>query len=65
VDTTRKKLMMENANERSYLNYTMKNDSILLVDGNFFGDTLNLELKKIDLKKLPLLQNEFHWTIDQ
>jgi uncharacterized membrane protein YphA (DoxX/SURF4 family) len=65
VDTTRKKLMMENANERLYLNYTMKNDSILLVDGNFFGDTLNLELKKIDLKKLPLLQNEFHWTIDQ
>ncbi|MEO6242931.1 MAG: hypothetical protein ABIQ40_16485 [Bacteroidia bacterium] len=65
VDTTRRKLMIDNENTHCFLDYSQTNDSTLNINGIFFGDTLHLELKKIDLKKLPLLQDDFKWTIDQ
>lgn len=65
VDTVRKKLMIEDGHLHSFPDYVVKNDSTLFIDGEFFGDTLHIELRKIDLKKLPLMEDEFRWTIDQ
>lgn len=65
VDTVRKKFMIENGHLHSFPDYALKNDSTLFLDGEFFGDTLHVEMRKIDLQKLPLLQDEFRWTIDQ
>lgn len=64
VDTTRKKLMIKNESAHSFLDYT-ENKNKLLVDGIFFGDTLKMELEKIDLEKLPLMEDDFEWAIDQ
>lgn len=65
VDTTRKKLMIKNESGLSYLDYSMRNESAFLLNGIFFGDTLHVEMEKVDLKTLPLLQDEFKWAIDQ
>lgn len=46
-----------------YLNYRMVNDTIYL-QGMINSTPIFVNGKKIDLKKLPLLQNQFHLTID-
>jgi hypothetical protein len=51
--------------KRYYLDYQMKVDSTMLLEGIFKGDTLHLELKKNDLEKLPLLQKDFEWAWDE
>lgn len=48
----------------SVLHYTVVNDSIFFLDSEEGRHSLHLELKKINLEKLPLLQNEFNWTAD-
>ncbi len=65
TDTVRKKLMIKSENAFSYLNYTERKDSTLHLDGIFFGDTLHVELEKVNLKTLPLLQDDFEWAIDE
>jgi hypothetical protein len=45
------------------LNYSLRSDSSMILRGDFFGDTLLLHLKKLDLKNLWLLQDEFEWTV--
>jgi len=47
------------------LSYNKINDSTLNLSGCIKGDSLQIGLKKIDLKKLPVFQTQFHWTIDQ
>lgn len=42
------------------LNYTLK-DSILTLQGTHKGDTLHIEAKQYDLKKLRLINRGFHW----
>ncbi|MDQ3112086.1 MAG: hypothetical protein M3R17_19560 [Bacteroidota bacterium] len=67
VNIPEKQLMFRNedGNGFSSLNYSEKNDSTLLINGTFFGDKLNLELRKIDLEKLPLMQDDFQWAWDE
>lgn len=51
-------------NEKIIFDYRATSDSILQLHTITHGDTLQIELQKIDWRKLPLLQNEFNWTID-
>jgi hypothetical protein len=64
VDTARHKIMLELAGEHAYLDYRQITGDHFSVAGNFFGDTLKIELNKINLQHLPLMQKEFHWMID-
>lgn len=64
VDTNRRKLMIKNGNAHAFLDYVEGRNS-LQVDGNFFGDTLKMEMQKINLGKLPLQEDEFQWMIDE
>ena len=49
----------------NHLNYEKVNDSTLRLSGCIKGDSIQINLKKIDLSKLPVFQTQFHWTIDQ
>jgi hypothetical protein len=49
--------------EDFFLNYK-RVDNDLFVNGTIGDQHLNLKLKKMNLNDLPLLKNEFHWTID-
>jgi hypothetical protein len=40
-------------------------DSTMLLSGIVNGDSITIRSKQIDLQKLPLLQPDFHWTIDE
>jgi len=45
----------------------LTNDSInniLKLEGNFFGYPLNTIVEPIDLSKMPIYEDSFHWTID-
>lgn len=46
------------------LNYTAMPDGIIKLNGIINNDTLSVLLQTIDLKGLPVLQQEFHWTSD-
>ncbi|MES2429366.1 MAG: hypothetical protein V4556_00435 [Bacteroidota bacterium] len=46
------------------LNYTIYPDSTLGLNGIIDNDSLHIQLRQIDIKKLPALQKEFHWTSD-
>jgi uncharacterized membrane protein YphA (DoxX/SURF4 family) len=63
VDTNRRKLMIKDGNAHSFLNYAEEKNT-LRVDGVFLGDTLRMEMEKIDLTKLPLQVDEFQWMMD-
>lgn len=41
------------------------NDSIMLLKGDFFGDSLNIDATKINIENMPLYKDNFKWTIDQ
>lgn len=45
------------------VHYRLLNDSTLQLSGNFFGSDLFVQMKKEDLSKLWLLQDEFDWTV--
>lgn len=66
TDTLSHKMIIENdeGSVQTFFNYVKTSDSTLLLDGVFRKDTLHLQLRKINLKKLPLLQEEFGWTIE-
>jgi len=66
-DTTNKYLVLtdyEHQNAVRQLQYHVKNDSTVLLQGIWQKDSLQVLLKPIDIKKLPALKNEFSWTID-
>lgn len=65
-DTLNKFLLIDNYGDsvKTKLHYTQLNDSALILNGKFYGDSLIVYLRKINLNKLPLLQKEFNWTID-
>lgn len=65
-DAIAKQLIIENPADSisSELFYFTPNDSILILRGKLREDTIEIKTKKIDLKKLSALQNEFNWTID-
>lgn len=47
------------------LKYIDVNNALQQLHGNIKGNSFDVELEKILLEQLPLLQNEFHWTIDE
>ncbi len=53
-------------NETHLFHYTVPGpDSILTLKGKLNKDSLFISAKKLDINKLPLLQHQFHWVIDQ
>lgn len=65
IDTAAKKFSIEDREGKVVtFAYTAPNDSVLIVTGVLGNDTLSVLLEKIDLEKLPLMQEEFSWTVD-
>ena len=66
VDTAERLLMLENPRDGRAIRlyYREKGGAGLVVTGNFHGLSLSITTKKIDLDRLPLLRDEFHWRID-
>ncbi|MES2139515.1 MAG: hypothetical protein V4511_07385 [Bacteroidota bacterium] len=47
------------------LDYTYnKKDSTLFLSGRVYNDSIKIYSKQIDLDRLPIFQQNFHWTID-
>ncbi len=67
IDSLHHEFVMRDPEDSSLhvLHYINTADSVLELRGRFLDDSLSIYLKKIDLQKLPLLQNEFQWTIDK
>jgi hypothetical protein len=69
VDKTNKTLTLYNSGWPAHheltseLTYQVQENS-LVIYGYFFDSFITLFSKKIDLKKLPLLNEKMHWTID-
>ena len=54
-----------NGEELGLLNYQMKSNGLLLLDGNIEGVVVNgLLAKPIALSDLPINEKGFHWTVD-
>jgi uncharacterized membrane protein YphA (DoxX/SURF4 family) len=66
VDTIRGEFIVEEweNGKLSGLAYRQDTNSTLVLEGDFFGDSIQIQLKKLELHTLPLMQKEFHWTID-
>jgi hypothetical protein len=66
TDTVKKtiKLMAKNDTANKYIfTYTLK-DSTLSVQGKHLNDSLQIQLKQVNLDNLPLLRHKFHWVIE-
>lgn len=66
IDTIQRNFILERDGDTQLfkLNYEQYPDSSLRLSGTIDKDSLWMKLKPIDIKKLPALQNEFNWTID-
>lgn len=66
ADTLRRKLILEQWEPSAIAEISYREDSsgFLLLQGDFFGDSLRLGLRKLPLDELPLLKPEFNWTVD-
>ncbi|MGE3799899.1 MAG: hypothetical protein AB7H80_02650 [Candidatus Kapaibacterium sp.] len=66
VDTEGKRFLLSDprSKENSTLDYVEIDLDNLIVRGRVGSDSIKVRLRKIDLRSLPLLQNEFHWSID-
>ncbi len=60
------KLVLNNyrTNDNSELVYSYYADSTMVLKGIINNNFVELTVKKINLRQLPLLQKEFNWTID-
>lgn len=60
------KLILENYDSSKItLDYAYnKKDSSLFLSGRVYNDSIRIYSKQIDLSKLPIFQQNFHWTID-
>jgi uncharacterized membrane protein YphA (DoxX/SURF4 family) len=58
-------IVPEAYNIPSVFSYVQLGDSTILLSGIVEGDTLQMQLNKIDWRSLPVLQHEFNWTIDE
>lgn len=50
--------------ENSVLRYQKSEDGSLTLQGSLNGKAIAVQTQKLDLDQLPLLQREFHWSID-
>jgi uncharacterized membrane protein YphA (DoxX/SURF4 family) len=66
IDSTKHSLTLLNVADSTthFFSYTKDSESTLHLNGKFYNDSIEVHFNTIDLKKLPLLQNEFSWTID-
>jgi uncharacterized membrane protein YphA (DoxX/SURF4 family) len=66
-DSLKHELILKNPEDSSLhvLQYRNMADTALQLNGRLYNDSLNIYLKKIDLQQLPLMKNEFNWTIDE
>jgi len=66
IDSTKHSFTLLNTTDSSthFFNYKKTSDSTLYLNGKLYNDSIKIHFNTIDLKKLPLLQNEFSWTID-
>lgn len=65
-DTLNKYLVLVNYEtiDTSFLQYETLSDSTILLKKEHQQDSTFILLQRIDISALPLLQKEFHWTID-
>ena len=66
VDTKLNKLFLDDprSHVKSTLGYEESTQNNLIVRGRVAGDSIEVTMRKIDLDVLPLLQDDFHWSID-
>ncbi len=66
IDTAQHRFSLLNTEDSTshFFNYIHTNNTTLQLNGKLYTDSVKIYFNKIDLKKLPLLQNEFSWTID-
>lgn len=66
IDSTQKTIQLMHTTDSSkhVFVYEQVSDSTLYLKGKLYNDSLQIHFNTIDVKKLPLLQNEFSWTID-
>jgi uncharacterized membrane protein YphA (DoxX/SURF4 family) len=66
VDNSRGELRLTDYDSsKVQLQFVAKDNQLLQLSGTVQGRSIKADLEKIDLDTLPLLQNEFHWTIDE
>ena len=65
-DTARKEwfIKKEGGEEEATLHYLQTSDSTISLTTQIGNKALKINIQKIDLSKLPLLKQEFNWTID-
>jgi len=65
-DLKNHQLVLENdyTGKKYFYPYSTPDKNTLVLSKISETDTLEIVLKKNNVKKMPLLQNEFHWTID-
>jgi len=66
-DTLKKEWQIETERDwnEAVLQYRQTSDTTINLRSKTGSDSLNIYLLRIDLTKLPLLQKEFNWTVDQ
>ncbi len=66
TDTVKHHFIIEREDDKKefVLNYFQSPDSTLHLSGIIDNNNLFITLKAIDISRLPALQNEFNWTID-
>lgn len=64
TDTLKKNWLLRYNNTNLNTQYNQINDSTIYFQGRFDNRKIQAKLKKLNLKKLRLLQEEFSWTID-
>lgn len=70
VDTTTKKLVLSESSWPAHHHHTSEltyqvNENKLVIYGYFFDSYITLFAEKINLEELPLLKEDFHWTLDE
>jgi hypothetical protein len=66
TDTIRKAIQLTAKNDtfnKYVFTYDLK-DSVLSIGGKHHNDSLQMQLKQINLDSLPLLKHKFHWVIE-
>jgi hypothetical protein len=64
-DTAGRQLFLKDYDSSRYVWHYIKKDRLLELEGIIGHDTLKVKAEKLRLESLPLLQNEFGWTINE
>lgn len=66
IDTAKKTMQLAGKSDTSnkyMLTYDLK-DGVLIAGGKHLDDSLQMQLKQVNLDSLPLLKHKFHWVIE-